>query len=352
MRLFWQGRARDDDFLDAVRPELHALETPKPSEALRARILSSRNDGVRAILPDVPRPRMHSRGIRIAVAIAVALLVTRIPWELSRSKAPSDDLASPGFFGQPAQAQTLSRGKASRLAPARVTTAARLRGVSVTFTRRLADSVGHAIDSSAIALEMRDVAVDGARAWRVAWREQHRRGRGETRAETVYVHPVDLRLLRRDIHVAPYSRFERINVHQWFAGDSVNGRMFTEGPSIGEGRSIHRRLPPDFGPYLTEALAPVFLMAVSLGRSWSGSASLLGWAVRDDDVSTPIELRVEGEETVSVPAGLFDCWRLSIRLSGSRVDYWARKRDGLGVRVFSRDPRTKGTREIVLTREN
>jgi hypothetical protein len=70
----------------------------------------------------------------------------------------------------------------------------------------------------------------------------------------------------------------------------------------------------------------------------------MGWAVRDDDVFYPIDLQVEGEEQVIVPAGRFECWRLSLRFAGRRFDYWVRKTDGLGIRL--QDP----TREFVLTR--
>jgi hypothetical protein len=160
-----------------------------------------------------------------------------------------------------------------------------------------------------------------------------------------------LRLLRRTIHVTPYSRFQRINVWQEFRGDSVSGHMNTEEPSIGAGRTFARQLPRPFAPFLTESVAPLFFTAVPLGHDWRGSASLLGWAVRDDDVLLPIELRVVGEEKVTVPAGTFECWRLALSFSGRRIDYWTRKSDGLGVRVLDTSAaRTKETREIVLTR--
>jgi len=58
---------------------------------------------------------------------------------------------------------------------------------------------------------------------------------------------------------------------------------------------------------------------------------------------------VVGEETITVPAGHFDCWRLSVRFSGGQVAYWARKSDGLGVRVLN-PTGPQGTSEIVLTR--
>jgi len=84
---------------------------------------------------------------------------------------------------------------------------------------------------------------------------------------------------------------------------------------------------------------------------WRGSVSLLGWAVRPEDVFVPAELRVEGEETVVVPAGRFDCWRLSIGFAGRKIDYWVRKTDGVAVRLRDDSQIAKrGSREIVLVR--
>jgi len=80
-----------------------------------------------------------------------------------------------------------------------------------------------------------------------------------------------------------------------------------------------------------------------------------GWAVRADDVLYPIELRVVAEERVTVPAGTFDCWRLVVTTGNRLIDYWVRKRDGVGVRSRDVTPRSqrgvRGVREMVLVRE-
>jgi hypothetical protein len=114
-------------------------------------------------------------------------------------------------------------------------------------------------------------------------------------------------------------------------------------------RTFDRRLPPESGPFVPGPLAQLFLMGVSLHSGWSGSLSLLGWAVRDDNVFVPIRMRVEGEETIRVPAGEFACWRIVLEHSGRRQSYWVRQSDGLGVRLIdSTDARIKGVREVVL----
>jgi hypothetical protein len=192
--------------------------------------------------------------------------------------------------------------------------------------------------------------VNGTPAWRVtSVNPVQAAAQRRISVETLYVARADLRLLRRAVHVTPYSRFQRINVQQHFHGDSVTGRMTTDGPSIGAGRAIARVLPARSAPYLSDAMAPLFFMSASLSEHWTGSASLLGWAVRPEDVFRPIELRVEGAERVRVPAGEFDCWRLSIQFDGNRISYWVRQSDGLGVRLYDdTQAATQGIREVVL----
>lgn len=333
------------DFLDGIRPELESLPTPEPSAALRARILASRAAGVRTILPHPLDERRFPTRLVIGMAIVAAIALLLIPLDLRRSAGQGDEgLGSPGFFGHAAFAQGTPVRDGDRPAlttPVRLTAPERLRPMSLEFERRVTDSTG-ATQVSHTSLQLASASVEGVPAWRVTWID---RRTTFVAVETVFVAKGPIHLLRRSIHMSPYSGYQRINVWQLFpTPDSVTGHMNTEGPSIGAGRSFARRVPAASTPLLSESIAPVFLMAAPLARDWSGSASLLGWAVRDDDVLLPIELRVEGEERITVPAGRFDCWRLSLTFSGRRLDYWVRKIDGLGVRVL------EGGRETLLTR--
>jgi hypothetical protein len=323
-----------DDFLEGIRPELEALPTPEPTAELKARILASRAAGVRTILPNPTEPHRFPARLAIGIAIAAALALLFVPLELWRSSS-DEGFASPGVFGHVALAQAAPARSA--LDPIRLTAPERLRPMALEFERRVTDSAG-ARHVSHISVRL----VSAAEAWRVTSVD---RKATSVAVETVFIARDWIRLLARTIHVSPYSRYQRINVWQDFrTPDSVSGHMNTEGPSIGAGRNFARKLGVEAGPYMTESVFPFFLMATPLGPSWSGSASFLGWAVRDDDVLYPIDLRVEAEEQITIPAGRFDCWRLSLRYAGRRFDYWARKSDGLGIRLL--DP----TREIVLTR--
>ena len=263
-----------------------------------------------------------------------------------------ESLASTAFFGHAAFAQTPSRPDAPELPPVETARASSIHPIDVEFSRRIHDTRGALMSELRGNVSLTADAVEGLPAWRITSIETDTiASQRRTDAETLYVARSDLRLLRRAVHVSPYRRFARINIQQRFDGDSVTGRMTTDGPSIGPGRAIARRLRPEFGPYMSNAFASLYLMAAPLDRDWRGSASMLGWAVIPNDVFVPIELRVEGAERIKVPAGTFDCWRISIRHAGKLISFWARKSDGLGVRVYDEsEASTKGTREVVLLR--
>ena len=140
---------------------------------------------------------------------------------------------------------------------------------------------------------------------------------------------------------------------QVFRGDTVTGGMRATASGRPDARRpISRVLPSPFRPYITNGFAPVYLAAVQLAPGWSRSLSVVGWAVRDEDVSVPIELRVVGEERLQVPAGRFDCWKLSLKSGHRRLWYWVRKSDGIGVRTLDdSEMARRGLREIVLVHE-
>ena len=346
---FWH-RADLHEFAEAVQPELRATRAPEPNESLVRRILASRQAGVRIILPEVRDRRRSVTRLSVAGVIAAALLIVLLP--MVRRTSPNADSVSSvsSFLSSAAFAQTSAVGNVPELPPVKLTRPDAIRPIAIELARHLRDSSGKVTADLTAAIALAADEVEGTPAWRLT-SVSHDVVMGQERAsvETVYVARADLRLMRRTVHVSPYSRFRRINVRQEFHGDSVNGRMTTDGPSIGEGRPIARRLPPQFGPYLSDAMAPLLLMPAPLAAGWTGSLSMLGWAVIPRDIFVPVEMRVEGEERIRVPAGEFDCWRLSIRFAGRKLSYWARKSDGLGVRVYDdSEAATRGTREMVL----
>jgi hypothetical protein len=352
MRLFFWRRRALSDFADAIRPELEAVETPEPSPQLLDRILASRAASVRVILPEpVSGHASVTKRTIAAIVVAAALMLMAVPL-IRITRAGDEIIASSAFFAREAFAQPLERSGRPGLAPIAFSRPSAIRPLALEVSRRVRSATGALVTESTDSLVVIASVADGTPAWRVTSRRREIvRSQGRVTSETLYVAQSDLRMLRRSVHVAPYSRFERINIQQLFHGDSVTGRMTTDGPSIGAGRPIARRLRPELAPFLSDAFAPVALMAAPASATWAGSATLLGWAVIDRDVFTPIELRVTGEERITVPAGTFDCWRVSIRIGPQEISYWMRKSDGLGVRVLDeRDGATNGIRETLLTR--
>jgi hypothetical protein len=228
----------------------------------------------------------------------------------------------------------------------------RLRAVALDYERTWRDTTGRMTGRLlGVVTTQRDM-VNGVAAWRlVSTNTGVRDGRAITTIDSVFVGRTDLRLLRRTVLETPYRRYDEIRIVQSFSGDSVLGRMNAKGAdATPAGRPIARWLPPSRGPYVADAFAPVLFAAIGLHAGWTGSASLVGWAVVSRDIFMPVKLRIEGEDSVSVPAGRFDCWRLSVVGGGHAVSNWVRKSDGLGVRSVERMPNGE-RREVVLLKE-
>jgi hypothetical protein len=192
----------------------------------------------------------------------------------------------------------------------------------------------------------------GTPSWLVVSRNSGSlRGKYILTLDSVAIARSDLHLLRHTALERPYSRYDEIRIEQIFRGDSVFGTMRATGSKMPPAaRTFARRITSIARPYVLDVIAPIILGTVDLHSGWTGSASILGWTVRDDDVAFPIDLHVDGQETITVPAGRFDCWRMTIRYSGHSVTSWSRKSDGVGVRSVERDA-AGVTREVVLRAE-
>jgi len=346
-RTRWTQRRADwsRDIADAVRAELRALRVPDASEALLERVLASRRQGQRVLLPleDVPRRRrgvIYLGAIAAAIALVFAIIAIR-----ARSALPQGE---GWFLGDHAYAQ--ARAESPIYPGARVTHAERMRPMRLTY--RCTERTSAASTTRDIVLSAARDAVDGAPAWRVV---SNTRGRdGASQLDSVWVSAATFAPLRRTIVQAPYRRYERIEVRQEFSARGVRGEMnaYQKG-AVTAHRRFDRALPSSYAPFVAEAFTPLYHAGVALDRNWTGSLAQLGWAVRDDNVFLSMAMKVDGEEVIRVPAGEFDCWRIAIDLaSGRHVWYWVRKRDGLGIRSLdSTAAGAPGARETVLSAE-
>ena len=346
-------------FMRTLRERARALPVPAAPERLIGQVLAERASGARHILPSLEP--VAARGmrpiIRVAIGTAIAatllavVLTNRVPIDAvdpAGARAPQFAETSPAssladlFAPAVALAQTAST--AGPAAP-RITgvDGTRLTPRQVRFEHRLVDAAGTITVDGVSDLSLSRTTLDGRDAWMFIELSSGR----AIEAETTYVTRTDLRPLGRLVHVRPYGSYKEIVVRQRFFLDSIIGWMNTDRTI---GRRIAREVPRKFGPYLaSEGIAPLFLGSVVLGPTWSGSLSLVGWAVIPNDLFFPVAMRVDGEERVVVPAGTFDCWRLTLTSGGRTIDYWVRKTDGVGVKTHQRTPAPDGRiREVVL----
>jgi hypothetical protein len=336
---------KDDAFAEAIRPELSALRTPPASPELRERILRDRAVGMRIILPaDGGAPRTIARYVIAAVLVVAAVLALPF-YHATRNDARNETrdvqpTTMSSFLGGVVGAQE-APSIVPNLPPALPAHPERVRAGSLDYSRVWRDSANRVVRrvNEALAIATRDSA------WRIV---EIARDSSSTFVETLFVAKRDLRLLARSVHVRPYRKWNGINIEQRFNGDSVNGQMTLD--DVSGMRPIARRLPPASGPYIADALVPVYFASVPLATSWQGRVAALGWAVVPNDVFTMVDLRVTGEEDVQVPAGRFSCWKMVVHHSGGSLDFWVRKSDRIVVRVLERQE-NGGSRELALVRD-
>lgn len=336
-----------------------ALKSPEPPGGLLERVIRDRENGDRLILP-VHRSAVSRGGVRLyrygasAALIAAAAVIVFYVFRTTEIRPVS----SAWFLPAAAVAAEASaeRNDPQPLGPQIDGT--RMRERVARYQRQYIDKNGVRRRAGEGVFQLRRMTLDGNPVWsfRRDWTEYPHPGAADTTHENelLLLNLRNLRLIRRDVDAFPYMRYSRITIAQRFGGDRVYGRMMSEGgDSRGVGRRFSRRLPPAWGPYITDAFAPVFFTSIRLTPDWRGRLSILGWAVRDSDVFYPIDFQNVGRERVSVPAGVFNCWHMIIKTGGRRFDYWARTSDGLGVRSRNETLRTTlGVTEVVLISES
>ncbi len=350
MKLWTKAPTAESEDFAGVRDALRRMPVPAAGEPLLARITASHRNGLRVVLPlqDPAPPRRGARWVGL-LATAAAAAVIALAWV---RPALGPDVSSRNAFGAwfaaPADAQART---ARPTAPGlRVTRPEDLRPRSVTYRRTVRGAGAAGNEDIRVSLG-RDV-LDGAAVWRVVGVSRGG-SRVAVQVDTTWFSTTALAPLKRTVVETPYRGYERIVLRQSFDGLHLRGEMevFRDG-AVDAHRDVDRTLPPEFAPYVSDC-APFLHAGVPMGKGWRGSASVLGWAVRNNDVFTPVTMRVDGEEIVRVPAGTFACWRMTLDAgAGHRQWYWVRQRDGIGVRgVDSTWAAGRGVREIVLTSE-
>lgn len=349
-----------DLFAQRLRRAARELPAPDAPPDLIDRVLAERGQGERIILPtETPKTR-RSRSWTLGIAAAAACVAAISVFVASSSTSflrrsmlgirtsSADSLESTGsFFVSPAYAAQPATGPS--FPPLAIVAPPALRPGTYRYRLQYVDSMGRVTPNGTGTVHVSSVAVVWADALNPrtlesgegpgttqAWFVEHQSqstvsGQQRVEAETLIVAKRDLRLISRDVTVRPYLHYSAIRISQLFRNDSVVGEMTTDG---GVRRTIARRLPGIYAPYLSDALAPFTLSGVQLSKNWKASLSIIGWAVQPADVFYPVSLRVIGEEVIETPTGKFDCWKVAVDAGREHRIEWVRKTDGLGLRSY------------------
>jgi|SRR5437867_3777563 len=191
----------------------------------------------------------------------------------------------------------------------------RLRAVVLTYRSSLTrDSVASFVGE--VQIKISETQYAGAPAWLLA--QNGARGTAAA-SDTLVVARADLRPLHWIASLGP----ARLAVE--FTADTVFGAM-----SSPLGR--HNIVLGNRADLLVNSAAVDALLAtVSLDGGWRDSARVL---VLDSggSTTTPATIAVDGEEHVSVPAGEFDCWIVSLETERGSERLWVSKQDQTVVR--------------------
>ena len=325
-----------------------------PAVAINAGVLSraiaDRNAGARVILPlsdDRPRFGRSRTAVRVGSLLAAGLILG--VWASQRRRAPevhgAYELLLAGFVPRAAEAR---EGTSLALPPRHS-----LGTVAATFQRRVVDSRTGST-SNAMTLDFRVAPDSTAGLWTVSARwhdiaEPADMQNARVATESLTVNGESLWPTRRLVHLTPFRRWAGIRIDQRFRGDSVVGEMSldettTRRPIAHDLRAERRRL---LG---SDALGIVYFMGVPVAMGAKFDVSVLGWAVVPNDVLVPTQLKVVASESVTTPAGVFDCWKVAITAGAETHHYWIRKTDHLGV-MMRRELGDGRVREVVLLRE-
>lgn len=308
--------------LRALREALRALPLPEPTHDLLARIEASRAAGPRVILPVAIQASRVNRRPYVAAAAIVLVTAGGLLFSTIRDRDGSESqFSSTGFGGMPFfPSDAFAQEPGGRLYKAKYQPAALELGRFgpgqwVYRTRVVID--GYATDS--VEADTLTIASDEYRG-RGVWRITNRWGWKYFAArDTLLVSRQDLRPVRR-AHPAPAVQrpgttppgidfppdtglgpllLARVSSH--YPGTSLSGKMY---PALG---------------LLNFVYAKPALLLLPLASDWRGSIFLsFGWG-KHQFGRIPLDMRVVGRETVHVPAGTFDCWKVELTVPSSRI---------------------------------
>jgi hypothetical protein len=155
-------------------------------------------------------------------------------------------------------------------------------------------------------LTVAPATIQGSPAWLVVDRQD---AGAASVADSLYLRRADATPVRHRLHAGGAS------VALDFVGDSVRGTM-----TLPEG-SGPIAAPYPRGSMVTGTMLEMYLRLLPLAPGWTGELTMGAVGPRGA-VAVPVSLAVTGVESVTVPAGTFPSYVLSIRAQGGEQRAW------------------------------
>jgi len=294
---------------------LRGLPTPDPSPGLRERILASRAAGSRVILPTGDKRIDWRFAIRVGIGIAAAaLLAVGI---FPRDQGDEDGIASSAnasWWTSEAFAQ--EPGGKRYVASYPLTDLDRTRfgaGEWVFQSRVIID--GFTTDTiTGDTLAITAGVYGGKGVWQIAnrWGSHYFVSR-----DTLTIDRETLRPLRRAGAERRLQRpGEAPRAFEFPASSSIGPLLLASVPAGYAGSQLQPFMRPALGLIHYLYLVPV-LQTLPIRDGWRGSVYVT-WAWRDAN-PIPLDARVVGRESQTVPAGTFDCWKVELQVPSNKA---------------------------------
>jgi hypothetical protein len=204
-----------------------------------------------------------------------------------------------------------SGATASSVAPLVTPANVKLKPSKITYVARLF-SEGQAHKLGWRTLELSETTYEGKPVWLLA---ESRKVNTVELAESLYVAQVSLEPVHRVVHTADMditTHYTRDSIVTSFAGDSGGGVRV----AVPNERNLVGNI------YWIEPL----LASLPLGPGWKGTATTV-FVGPHDHARVAMQLAVMGEDSVMVPDGTFDCWKLALQVGETEEHLWVRKTD-------------------------
>jgi hypothetical protein len=337
---------------DGVRARLRGSRGPLDSTDVWPRIERSLAGGAAIELPMEPHRLLPRLGLYGALALATGVVLAAPetnPPPAASAVSPLDwpwPILPSVAFAQSADVRHLpaiAPPDGSRLRPGRWV---------YRWTLGPDEQAGHAfVASGTDTVTVRRGELRGEPVWLVTLDIHRTSGLGAGRLDSTYLRTSDLQPLREAVF---WVRPERLGTAMELDWDLARGelrwRYLVPGGS-GRDTTATLGLPRGVssawrggGAWITQM--PILLAGLEFSEGWSGSVPTLMPRLHRIDSDSMIQLgwidlRVAGRRKLSVPAGTFDCWRISKSLPGNEdrtniIDLWVDRQSGVLVKEETR----------------